>query len=244
MNQPAPPPAPARGLIARAIGIITSPKATFEEVVRIPRPFGILFLCCLVIGIAQGVPQFTERGRQAALDMQVQNYERMTGQTVTDEMYRAFEQQGRIGAYFGIVFVFIFMTIWSLIQTAILWAIFNALLGGMATFKQVLAVVTHSQVIGALGILIGAPIQFMQGTMSMGGPFNLGVLVPMLEEGSFLARFLGFVNVFTIWGLIVLAMGLAVLYHRKTLNIAIALIAVFCLISGVVIAAFGRFMGG
>ena len=44
----------------------------------------------------------------------------------------------------------------------------------------------------------------------------------MLEEGSFLARFLGFVNVFTIWGLIVLAMGLAVLYHRKTLNIAIA----------------------
>ena len=104
--------------------------------------------------------------------------------------------------------------------------------------------VTHSQVIGALGILIGAPIQLYQGTMSMGGPFNLAVLVPMLEEGSFLSRFLGFVNVFTIWGLIVLAMGLAVLYRRKTLNIAIALIAVFCLISGVVIAAFGRLMGG
>ena len=60
--------------------------------------------------------------------MQVQSYERMTGKTVTDEMW-AFEQQSRIGAYFGIVFVFIFMTIWSLIQTAILWAIFNALLG-------------------------------------------------------------------------------------------------------------------
>lgn len=244
MNQPAPPPAPAKGLISRAIGIITSPRATFEDVVRSPRPFGILFLCCLVIGIAQSVPQFTERGRQAALDMQVQNYERMTGQTVTDEMYRAFEQQGRFGAYFGIVFVFIFMTIWSLIQTGIFWAIFNALLGGLATFKQVLGVVTHSQVIGALGILVGAPIQLWQGTMSMGGPFNLGALLPMLDEGSFLARFLGFVSVFTIWGLIVLAMGLAVLYRRKTFNIALALIAVFCLISGALIAAFGRFMGG
>ena len=44
MNQPVPPPAPAKGLIARAIGIITSPRSTYEDVVRSPRPFGILLL--------------------------------------------------------------------------------------------------------------------------------------------------------------------------------------------------------
>src|SRR5688500_2511542 len=103
MNQPAPSPVPAKGLIARAIGIILSPKATFEEVVRAPRPFGILFLCSLVIGISQGAPQFTERGRQAALDMQVQQVERMTGRTVTDEMYQQMEGRSRLGAYFSIV---------------------------------------------------------------------------------------------------------------------------------------------
>jgi hypothetical protein len=244
MNQPVPPPAPAKGLIARAIGIITSPKATYEEVVRSPRPFGILLLCSVIIGLAQSVPQFTERGRQAALDMQVQQIERWTGNPVSDAQYRAMEQQARIGAYIGPIFVLIGMTVWCLLQTAIFWAVFNAMLGGTATFKQVLAVVNHSLVIGALGILISAPIQLWQGTLSVGGPFNLGALLPMLDEGSFLARFLGIISVFTIWGLIVLAIGLAVLYKRKTLNIAIALFLVFGVIGAIFVAAFGRFGGG
>jgi hypothetical protein len=243
MNQPVPPPAPAKGLIARAIGIITSPRATYEDVVRSPRPFGILLLCSVIIGLAQAVPQFTERGRQAALDMQVQQIERWTGNQVSDAQYRAMEQQAKISAYIGPIFVLIGMTIWCLLQTAIYWAIFNALLGGTATFKQVLAVVTHSLVIGALGLVIGAPIQLWQGTLSMGGPFNLGALVPMLDEGSFLARFLGVVSVFTIWGLIVLAIGLAVLYRRKTANIAIALFLAFGLIGAAFVGVFSRFGG-
>ena len=34
----------APGVFARAIGIITSPKATFEQVVKAPRAIGILAL--------------------------------------------------------------------------------------------------------------------------------------------------------------------------------------------------------
>ena len=240
MNQTAAPPAPAQGLIARAIGIITSPKATYEAVVRSPRPFGILLLCAVIIGLAQTIPQLTERGRQAALELQVQQSERWSGKPVTDEQYRAMEQWMRIGAYIGGLFVLIGLTVWCLLQSAIYWAVFNALLGGTATFKQVLAVVNHSLVIGALGILISAPIQLYQGTLSMGGPFNFGALMPMLDEGSFLARFLGVVNVFTIWGSIVLAIGLGVLYRRKTANIAIALFLAFGIIGAAFIAATSR----
>jgi hypothetical protein len=243
MNQPVPPPAPAKGLLARAIGMITSPKATYEDVVRSPRAFGILFLCALVIGISQGAPQFTERGRQAALDMQVQQIERMTGQTVNDQMYRAMEQRSRFGGIFSVIGTMVFMPIWSLLVTSILWAVFNAMLGGTATFKQVLAVVTHSAVPGALGAAIGAPIQLMQGTMSVGGPFNLGALVPMLDENSFLARFLGVTSVFTIWGIVVLAIGLAVLYRRKTRNIAIGLFTAYVVVAGSITAIFSR-LGG
>ncbi len=61
-------------------------------------------------------------------------------------------------------------------------------MGGMATFKQVLAIVTHSQVIGALGLVAALPIYILgSGAMTMSGPFNLGALAPMLEEGSTLA---------------------------------------------------------
>jgi hypothetical protein len=63
------------GVLARAIGILTSPKRTFEGIVQNPRPAAILFLATAVIALATSLPQFTERGRQAALDMQVQQVE-------------------------------------------------------------------------------------------------------------------------------------------------------------------------
>jgi hypothetical protein len=150
------------------------------------------------------------------------------------------EQRSRFGGIFSVIGTMVFMPIWSLLVTAILWAVFNAMLGGTATFKQVLAVVTHSAVPGALGAVIGAPIQLMQGTLSVGGPFNLGALVPMLDESSFLARFLGVTSVFTIWGIIVLAIGLAVLYRRKTRNIAIGLFTAYVVVAGSITAIFSR----
>ena len=76
-TMPAP---PDEGVLARAIGILTSPRRTFEGIVKNPRPAAILFLCVTVIALATSLPQFTERGRQAALDMQVQNTEKITGQ--------------------------------------------------------------------------------------------------------------------------------------------------------------------
>ena len=110
---------------------------------------------------------------------------------------------------------------------ALYWVAFNTVMGGTASFKQVLAIVSHSQVISALGIVAGLPIQLMQTKMTMGGPFNLGALAPMLEEGSTLATFLGGISVFSLWGLVVTAIGLGVLYRRNSRNIAITLIAVF-----------------
>jgi len=67
----------------------------------------------------------------------------------------------------------------------------------------------------------------MKPTAGMGGPFNLGALAPMLEEGSRLLRFLTNVSVFSIWGVFVNAIGLAVLYKRKTTGIFIALLVVY-----------------
>ena len=94
--------------------------------------------------------------------------------------------------------------------------VFNALLGGTAAFKQVLAVVTHSRVIAALGAAI-RPIQMMQGTITMGGVQSRrpGAVL----ETSPIRAMLGSISVFTLWGIVVTAIGLGVLYHRKTRNI-------------------------
>jgi len=230
-------------LWSRVIGVITSPKATFENVVAAPRPFGILFLAAVVIGLAAAWPQFTETGRQAAIDMNVRMFERM-GQQVTPDMYQRFEQQADMGKYFAPIGALVTLPIFSLFFAALYWVVFNTAMGGTGAFKQVLAIVTHSQVITALGAILGAPIMVMQGKLSMSGPFNLGALVPMLEPDSMLASFLGGLNVFSFWGLIVTGIGLGVLYRRSGRNISIALIVVFLLIMLAVTAGFSSLFGG
>jgi hypothetical protein len=234
--------APAQGLLARFIGIITSPTATFRSVVAHPRPMAMLFLTAAIVGLAAGLPQFTEAGKQAAIDMNVKMVESMTKQPVTPEMYDSFVKRAAYGGYMSAVGAFVFMPIVCLFFAGLYFVIFNAILGGTATFKQVLAVVAHSQVISAVGAAIGSPIQMMQGTMNIAGPFNLGVLVQFLDENSFLARLLGSTNVFTIWGLLVLGIGLGVLYKRSGMKIGIVLNLVYLLFAAAAISIFGSFM--
>lgn len=223
-------PTPSPGLLARFIGVITSPGETFKHVVRTPKVSGMLFLTGMLIALAAGLPQFTERGRAASLEMQVETMERM-GITVSDEMYQqmAARAQSNSAGYITTVTTFLSMPFGAVILTAILWAVFNTVLGGTAAFKHVMAVVVHSWAISALGAVIAAPIMYAQGRMSS-SIANLGALVPAAEN-SFVARFLGMIDLFFVWWLVVLAIGLATLYKRTTTGVATGLFAVFLVIA-------------
>jgi hypothetical protein len=222
--------APDPGLFARAVGVIFSPGATFQSVVRNPRPVGILFLVCLILALATSLPQFTERGQQAVLDMQVQTIERFSGQPISPEMYEQMAGRARIAPYTSLVGVFVMVPVTTIFFTAVCWFLFNAILGGTATFKQVLGVIAHTQMIPALGAVLAAPVQYIQGVWTTAGPFNLGALLPMLEPGSFLASFLGSIGFFTLWQIVVTAIGLGILYRRRTAPIALGLTAAYLII--------------
>jgi hypothetical protein len=243
MTETTAPAGPEQGLFSRAIGVVFSPGETFQHVVRRPRPVGVMFLACLIVGLATGLPQLTERGRIAVLDAQVQQIERFTGQPVTPEMYAQLERQAGVGAYMAMVFTFIMLPFMTLVIAAVLWVVFNAILGGTGTFKAVLAVIAHTQIIAALGAVAALPIQYVQGIQSMAGPFNLGALLPMLDPGSFLAMFLGGISVFALWQIAVAAIGLGVLYNRRASRIATGLIVAYLLLAAAVAAVFSSVMG-
>ncbi|MEZ5317218.1 MAG: YIP1 family protein [Vicinamibacterales bacterium] len=240
-----PAPSPDMGLLARAIGVITSPTATFQAIVQQPRPVIILLLIALVTGVSAAIPQFTERGRQAALQMQVEQMERFTGQPLSDEMYQRMEAQSHspIGGIGAVVGTLIFMPIIALFFTALYWAVFNAVLGGTAAFKQVLGVVTHSMVVLALGALATLPVQLMSTKWTTTGPFNLAALAPMLAPESFLSRVLSGLNVFTIWQIAILGIGLGVLYKKKPGGITVTLMVLYVVIVVGVVSIFSSFMG-
>jgi hypothetical protein len=226
MTEAVPPAAaPPPSLFSRAVGIVTSPKATFEKIVPVPRPFGILFICAVLMGIAIALPQFTEKGRQVIMQAQMQAAQSRGG--MSPEAQARMESFSAYIPYFTLVSFLIFVPIVTMFLSALYWGIFNVALGGTASFKQVLSISAHSQVIPTLGVLVGIPFMLASPTTSMGGPFNLGALVPTLEEGSRLAKFLGNISVFSLWSVFVSAIGFGVLYRRKTTGIFIVLLVVY-----------------
>ena len=243
MTDPTPAPERTPGLLSRIGGVIFSPRETFERMLPRPTVVGVLLVSGLVIGLAQGLPQLTERGREAALQVQIERTESFTGQPVTDEQYAQMERMLPITTYTTMVFAPIGLAFGTLLFTGIYFMLFNVVLGGAATFKQVFSVVAHASVITALGAVVSAPIQYLQGTADPMGPFTLAALLPMLDETSFLARFLAFLGVFTIWGTVVTAIGLSVLYRRKTGNIVMALLAVTAIFAAIGATAMGFFTG-
>lgn len=217
------------GVFSRAIGIITSPKATFELVVKSPKAIGILALVALLTGFGTSAFSLTEKGQQAQIDFSVQQNERM-GITVDDAAYARIEQMAPYTIYVTTISMFVGMPIFVMIVSAIFYAVFNAILGGTATFRQIMAVASHAWVVPAVGALFAGAMNFARGSISQSAA-NLGMLLPMLPEGSFAANLAGAVDVFQIWFVLTLSIGLGVLYKRKTSGIATGLFIVYALIA-------------
>jgi hypothetical protein len=226
--------------VARFIGVITAPRETFASVAAHPKWFGMLALTAVIVAIFTALPLMTEAGRQAALDQQVQQMQSF-GMTVSDQMYEQMEKgAGRMPYVTGIM-VLVMTPIIGVIVAGILFAVFNAALGGEASFKQLFSVYAHAGAISAISTIFSGIINYFRG--SMGSVANLGALMPMLPENSFAGRLLGMVDIFLIWYVIVLAMGLAVLYRRRTQPIAISLLTVYAVIA-IVIALVKSQVGG
>jgi hypothetical protein len=229
-----------KNVIARFIGIISSPKETFRSVVAHPRWFGMLAITTVIVAICSAAPMFTDAGREAALDKQV-NQMKSFGMQVDDQMYERMRQGMKAAPYTTAGFILVLGPVFAVILTGILFAIFNAALGGEASFKQLFAVWSHAAVISALGQLFTAPLNILRG--AVGSATSLGVLLPMLDEGSFLGRLFGMVDLFVVWWVFVLAIGLGVLYRRRTQPIAIGLFSVYAVIAVIAAAIMSR-MGG
>jgi hypothetical protein len=221
-----PNPAPMN-VFSRFVGIITAPRATFESVVAYPKWLGMYLLTATIIAFGAALPMTTDAGKQAAVDQQVSSMESF-GMEVTDEMYEQMHRRTAFLPYQTAGSIVIGSIVIALLTAAILWAIFNAAMGGDATYKKILAVLIHAGVISALGQLFTGPINYFRGSVS--SATSLGALLPMLDDQSFAGRLAGMLDIFIIWWLLALAIGLAVLYRRRTQPIFITLFGIYAVI--------------
>jgi hypothetical protein len=216
------------GLMSRFIGVLFSPRQTFAQVAKQPKWLGMLLIVIIVSAVATGGFLSTQVGQQAYMDEAVRRAEAAGGR-MSDQQYQAVEKMLPYMGYITAGGIVVMAPLMTLVLGGILYMVFGAVLGGEGTFKQVFSVVAHCGAVSAVGQLFMLPLNFIR--QSMSSATNLAVFFPMLDEGSFLARLLGSIDLFLVWWVMVLAIGMAVLYRRKTRPIAISFFAVYALIA-------------
>ena len=218
------------GLLSRVFGVLMSPRETYAAVAARPRAFGVLVVVLAVVVLAQGIFLSTEVGQQAALDQNIKAMEAF-GINIPDEAYQRMEEGITRAPITGAISAIIFWPLLMAIIAGLLMGVFTMLMGGDATFKHVFSIVAHSSIIIAIQQAFSMPLSYARGEFAGA---NLGVFLPMLEETSFPAKFLGSIDLFLIWWIVSLSIGIGVLYKRRTGGIATSLLGVYVAIALVV----------
>jgi hypothetical protein len=182
----------------------------------------------------------TQRGRDLMLEQGIRMIESF-GMQVTDQMYDRIEAQSNQPPYTSVIAQLILLPIAVAILSGVILAVYTAILGGDAKFKQVYAVVVYSGFLIALQSLFTYPMFYLKESMS--SPTSLAVFLPFLDEASFVARLVGAVDLFRLWWIVNLAIGIGVLYRKRTAPIVWTMLAVYAAIA-LIIAAIGAAVSG
>jgi hypothetical protein len=216
------------GLLERMIGVVFSPRETFAAVAARPRWFGVMAVGLVIVSAAYYLILSSPDMQQGIVDQQVRAIE-ARGTTVSDQQYANME---RIIGYTPIIYAVVIPILGPLFTAAtagILTGIFTALMGGTGTFKQVYAIQAHAGIISMFSAVLAAAMILAgvkpQGVRPPGA--NLGVFVPMLDETSFVYIMLRTIDLTLVWWLFTLAVGLGVLYKRKTAPIFMTFLGLY-----------------
>ena len=213
-----------RGLAGRVIGVLTSPRATYADVAARPLWLGVLIVVlAATIGSSTWLLS-TEVGQRAVIDQQLQTAEAF-GRPITDAQYEQLERFAPYSVYVAAVSQLVFLPLIALVIAGLAFAIFTGGLGANATFRQVFAVVAFSCVLTGLRSVFSTPLNYARESLS--SPTTLMAVLPFFADNTFVARLLGSIDLFYIWWLTNLAIGLGVLFKHRTAPIAATMLVVY-----------------
>ena len=206
-------------LLVRVYGVIRRPRATFAAIVASPTWASALIATTVITFACSAGFLRTHVGQQALVDQ----WERTAlafGQHVDDARYARLEDLSAGG---GMVYAAVTalssgpMLAFGL--AAVLCLVLNRTTGTRASYVQVLAVVCYAGVILTVRQVIATPLDYMR--ESLASPTTLVQFFTMLDEASPVARFLGVIDLFVVWWIMVLAIGMSVLYHRSARRLTV-----------------------
>lgn len=233
-------PTPTSAVLSRIFGVIRRPRATMSAIAASPRWIATLALLTIAVAGSRVVVLETRVGRLALVD----EWERTAlafGQEVDDARYAELRTLSTHAVAYGIGTALLNGPMLTLAIATGVFLLFGAASQPKASFSQVCAVVAYSSVPLALRQIVGALSTYV--SESTASVTSMAIWWPTLNEASATARFAGALDLFVIWWVMVLAIGIGVLYQRNARRLALTFLgayAGFALLLAATMAALGR----
>jgi Yip1-like protein len=222
--------APHKGLAARALGVIVSPAETYADIAAQPRALAALILVFVVTSLAAGLLLSTDVGRNGSLDQSlsmVEPFAARLGDARMRQIAQGLEARAVYAPLYAVGGILAGLPLTVAAVAGLGMLAFNVGLGGEATFTQLFAIVAYSRIIGLLQTLFVTPLNYARESLS--SATSLLVFFPMVDDFGFLGRLLGWIDLFRIWWSVSLAIGLGVLYKRRSGPIAAVILSLYVL---------------
>jgi len=186
----------------RFVALFTSPKALFEELERRPSWFVPFLVAILLVALYSLVLWQPVLLPEALAKMEDQGASDQAVQMITKN-----------GLMFGLVFGSVFAALLTFVFAVVVWAIGGFMLGGTMSYKQALSITTHAGLVSvpAMAVMIPLALVSKMGQVSVGP----GMLFPMATAEGFGGRFLSIalssVDLFRLWQIALIAVGVSVI---------------------------------
>jgi hypothetical protein len=221
-------------LMHRVLGVLMRPRATMVEVVQHPAFVTTWVLILLAVAICGGLLLSTEVGRQALVDERVRVTEAL-GRRVDDAGYARLQADPPVSVYFTSGGRLLLMPPLTVLVAAGLMLLAR-MDGARMSFITALAVAVHASVVLALQQVVATPLHYL--SESLTSPTNLAGVLRVFDEGTWPARVFGTIDVFGLWWLWLLSLGLAVTVGKSARRYLWRLLAVYVGVAAIVAAVF------
>lgn len=218
----------------RVMGVLMRPRSTMDEVLRRPAFVVTWVVVLLAVIVCGGVLLSTQVGQQALVDERVRVTEALGGR-VDDDQYARLQANPPVGVYLtsgGRLLLTPPITILVAVGLLALARVDRVQL----PFKTALAIAVTATVVLALQQIIATPLHYV--AESLTSPTNVAGLLRVFDEGSWPARLFGTIDVFGLWWMWLLSVGMAAAAGTSARRYLWRLLAVYVGVAAIVAAVF------
>ena len=201
------------GIVGRMINTFRAPGTTFAamKLSHSWRDWLVPTLIVALVTLASGITLMPVMEQFSAdlMDQQMQamsSEQRKTLESMGSDPGEMMQSMQGALQVTGVIFACFLVFIWLVVLAALLLLLSNFILGGNATFSQMLGVCAYASLVGVIQVAIVTP--WIIASESLEVYTGLGILLSSAPS-TFLSHLVAGVDFFTLWQIVIMAIGMA-----------------------------------